>query len=179
VELGAELLIADVKVGSSEAGAKPTKGTHHPERSSTVRPYSASGHRHSAEAAQELSQLAGRRIRVSLVPHSVSAVRGAFASVHTELEVDEGLLWRRFARFYSGEPFVRVMQKGVLPSLNNVTGSNFADLGFSSEPMVPRASGFSAIDNLVKGAAGQALQAFNIMAGLDEKTGLYTPPLHP
>ncbi len=179
VELGADLLIADIKVGSSEAGAKPTKGTHHPERSSTVRPYSPSGHRHSAEAAQELSSLAGRVVRVTLIPHSVSAVRGAFASVHTELEVDESLLWKSFARFYAGEPFIRVLQRGVMPSLNNVVGSNFADIGFSSEPRIPRASGFSAIDNLVKGAAGQAIQAFNIMIGLDERTGLYNPPLHP
>ncbi len=176
---GASLFMADLKVGSSEAGSKPSRGTHHPEREGTVRPYSPSGHRHQAEVEQELSSLTGREVRVSLIPHSVGSVRGAFASVHTFLEMDEMELWKVYAKFYSGEPFVRVMQRGKVPNLKSVVGSNFADVGFSSDPDVGRVTGFAAIDNLVKGAAGQAIQSFNLMAGLKEDTGLRIPPISP
>lgn len=179
VKLGARRLIADVKVGSSEAGSKPSMGTHHPERSGAIRPYSPSGHRHQLEASQELSLVAGEEVKVSLVPHSVGSVRGAFASSHSELEVDEGELWRAFARFYSNEPFVRVMPRGIYPNIKDVMGSNFADVGFASDPSLPRVTGFAAIDNLMKGAAGQAIQSLNLMAGLEERTGLLIPPLSP
>ncbi len=179
VKLGARRLLADVKVGSSEAGSKPSRGTHHPERSGAIRPYSPSGHRHQVEASQELSLLAGKEVRVSMVPHSVGSVRGAFASVHAELEVDESELWRAFAKFYSKEPFVRVMQRGTYPNVKHVLGSNFADVGFASDPSLPRATGFAAIDNLMKGAAGQAIQSLNLMASLEETTGLLYPPLSP
>ncbi len=179
VKMGASLLIADLKVGSSEAGSKPSRGTHHPEREGAIRPYSPSGHRHQAEAEQELSKLVGREVKVSLVPHSVGSVRGAFASVHTLMEVNERELWRAYAKFYSGEPFVRVMQRGTLPNVKSVVGSNFADVGFSSDQETGRVTGFAAIDNLMKGAAGQAIQSFNLMAGLDERTGLMVPPLSP
>ncbi len=179
VRMGARRLVADVKVGSSEAGSKPTRGTHHPERSGAIRPYSPSGHRHQVEASQELSWLAGEEVRISMVPHSVGAVRGAFASVHAQLEIDESELWRAFARFYSGEPFIRVMQRGSYPNVKNVLGSNFADLGFASDPSLPRATGFAAIDNLMKGAAGQAIQSLNLMAGLEETTGLLLAPISP
>ncbi len=178
-KLGARKLLADVKVGSSEAGSKPTKGTHHPERNGAIRPYSPSGHRHQLEASQELSLIAGEEVVVSMIPHSVGSVRGAFASVHAELEIDESELWRAFAMFYAGEPFIRVMQKGNYPNVKNVLGSNFADIGFASDPSIPRATGFAAIDNLVKGAAGQAIQSLNLMAGLDETTGLKFSPLSP
>jgi len=178
-KLGVDYLISDVKVGSSEAGSKPTKGTHHPERSGAIRPYSPSGHRHQVEAEQELSRIAGRDIRVSIIPHSVGSVRGAFASVHSIFEIDEGELWRAYAKFYAGEPFVRVMQKGSYPNVKSVLGSNFADVGFSSDKELARVTGFAAIDNLIKGAAGQAIQSLNIMAGLDETTGLKLPPLSP
>ncbi len=179
VKLGARRLLADVKVGSSEAGSKPSRGTHHPERSGAIRPYSPSGHRHQMEASQELSLLAGEEVRVSMVPHSVGSVRGAFASVHAELEVDESELWRAFAKFYSKEPFVRITQRGTYPNVKHVLGSNFADVGFASDPSLPRATGFAAIDNLMKGAAGQAIQSLNLMAGLEETTGLLYPPLSP
>ncbi len=179
VNLGARKLLSDVKVGSSEAGSKPSKGSHHPERNGVIRPYSASGHRHQVEASQELSNLAKEKVDVSIVPHSVGSVRGAFASVHAHIKVEESVLWRSFAKFYSGEPFVRIMQKGTYPNVKNVLGSNFADVGFSSDPSLPRITGFAAIDNLMKGAAGQAIQSLNIMAGVEETSGLKIPPISP
>ncbi len=179
VKLGARKILADVKVGSSEAGSNPSKSSHHPERSGVIRPYSASGHRHQVEAYQELSELVKDEVKVSIVPHSVGSVRGAFASAHVQMEVSELELWKAFARFYAGEPFIRVMQKGIYPNVKNVIGSNFADLGFSSDPSLPRITGFAAIDNLMKGAAGQAIQSLNLMAGVEETLGLKLPPINP
>lgn len=175
--LGASHLIADLKVGSSEAGSKPSRGTHHPERSHAIRAYSASGHRHQVEVMQELAAITGRIVRVSMVPHSVGSVRGSYASVHSLIDVDEEGLFREIVRLYAGEPFIRLTPRGTYPDVRNVLGSNFADLGCSAD--VGRASCFSAIDNLVKGAAGQAVQCMNLMLGFDETEGLMTPPLRP
>ncbi|MEM3372274.1 MAG: N-acetyl-gamma-glutamyl-phosphate reductase [Candidatus Korarchaeum sp.] len=176
-KLGASYLIADLKVGSSEAGSKPSRGTHHPERSHAIRAYSPSGHRHQVEVMQELVEITGREVKVSMVPHSVGSVRGSYASVHSMLEVDEDVLIRELVRLYAGEPFVRIMPKGTYPDVRNVLGSNFADLGCSTGDS--RASCFAAIDNLVKGASGQAVHCMNLMMGFDETEGLLIPPLRP
>lgn len=176
-ELGASYLIADLKVGSSEAGSKPSKGTHHPERSQAIRVYSPSGHRHQAEVMQELAEITGRDVKISMVPHSVGSVRGSYASIHSLMEVDEDSLIKELVRLYAREPFVRIMPKGAYPDVRNVIGSNFADLGCSASDT--RASCFAAIDNLVKGASGQAVQCMNIMIGFDETERLLIPPLRP
>ncbi|KSW12593.1 N-acetyl-gamma-glutamyl-phosphate reductase [Pyrodictium occultum] len=176
-------IIVDVKVGSSEGGSKPTRGSHHPERENAIRPYEPRGHRHAAEAEQELSRLAGSEVRVSLIPHAVSSIRGALASGHAWLlrEVEEQTLLRLYAGFYRDSPFVRLVH-GTPPGYPDpkyVAGSNYADVGFALEKRLGRVTGFAAIDNLVKGAAGQAVQAWNIAAGLPEDTGLRLPPLKP
>ncbi|MEM1619222.1 MAG: N-acetyl-gamma-glutamyl-phosphate reductase [Fervidicoccaceae archaeon] len=177
-------LIIDVKVGSSEAGRRPYEGSHHPEREGAIRPYEAWGHRHLEEFLQEASKLAGgKRMRASLIPHAVSSVRGALASVHSWLavDVDEKELWKAYARFYRGSPFIRITYATPhkLPDAKNVVGSNFADVGFALESYTSRVSGFAAIDNLVKGASGQAIQALNVALGLDETAGLVLPPVRP
>ncbi|MEN3048625.1 MAG: N-acetyl-gamma-glutamyl-phosphate reductase, partial [Candidatus Caldarchaeales archaeon] len=102
-------IVVDVKAGSSEGGAEPSRGSHHPEREGAIRPYEAEGHRHSAEASQELSALAGERVRVSLVPHAVSTVRGVLASAHAWLAEGVGReeVVKAFVDMYQGEPFVR------------------------------------------------------------------------
>ena len=176
-------IVVDVKVGSSERGSNPSPGSHHPEREGAMRPYEAEGHRHAAEVSQELSIVAGRRVRVSLVPHSVGAIRGVLASAHTWLvrDVSEFEVLRLYTETYSREPFVRIV-KGLPPGYPDpkyVIGSNFADVSFALEKGVSRVTGFAAIDNLVKGAAGQAIQSFNIMMGFDETLGLRIPPLKP
>ncbi len=176
-------LVVDVKVGSSEAGSKPSPGDHHPERENAIRPYSAEGHRHVAEVEQELSRLAGREVRVAFVPHAVSAIRGALATLHAWLvgDVDERRVWRAYAQMYGREYFVRIVRTGLLryPDPKYVIGTNFVDVGFAVEERIGRMAGFAAIDNLVRGAAGQAVQAANIALGLDEKLGLDYPPLKP
>ncbi len=180
---GIDWFIVDVKVGSSEHGSKPSRGTHHPEREGSARPYSGEGHRHEAEAEQALSRIAGRRIRVSLIPHAVPLTRGALASAHTlprgDLPVSE--VSRVYSRFYRGSRFVRISRFGPLryPDVKNVVGSNYADVGYAVDSRTGRVSGFAAIDNLVRGAAGQAVQALNIALGFDEGLGLSYPPLRP
>jgi len=174
----------DVKVGSSEAGIKASLGTHHPERANVIRPYDATGHRHVAEVEQELSRLAGRRVAIGLVPHAVGSVRGALATSHVWLAgdgVDEQAIWRVYARRYGPEPFIRIVRGAPFryPDPKYVVGSNFADVGFAVEERIGRAALIAAIDNLVKGAAGQAVQCMNIALGLDERTGLNQPPLRP
>mgnify|MGYP001772492851 CR=1 FL=1 len=176
-------IVVDVKVGSSERGSNPSPGSHHPEREGAMRPYEAEGHRHAAEVSQELSLVAGRPVKVSMVPHSVGAIRGALASAHSWLvrDVSELDVLRVYSETYSKEPFVRIV-KGLPPGYPDpkyVIGSNFADVSFALERRVLRVTGFAAIDNLVKGAAGQAVQAFNIAMGFEETEGLRMPPLKP
>jgi len=176
-------LIVDVKVGSSEGGSKPTRGSHHPERENAIRPYEAGGHRHAAEAEQELSLVAGGEVRVSLVPHAVSSIRGALASVHGWLTraASRQELLRLYTGFYRGSPFVRLVY-GTPPGYPDpkyVVGSNYVDVGFALEERLGRVTAFAAIDNLVRGAAGQAVQAWNISMGVAEDTGLSFPPLKP
>lgn len=178
-----DYVIADVKVGSSEGGRTPYEGSHHPEREGSLRPYSPEGHRHQAEVEMVLSKLKGGDVRVSLVPHATSAVRGSLASVYVEVDKDlsEKDLWPIYAKFYKDSPFVRIVYSSRIkvPDTKNVIGSNFADVSFSKDRLGKRVSGFAAIDNLVKGAAGQAIQALNLALGLDETEGLLIPPLKP
>jgi N-acetyl-gamma-glutamyl-phosphate/LysW-gamma-L-alpha-aminoadipyl-6-phosphate reductase len=177
-----EFVVSDVKAGSSEGGSKPTRGSHHPERTGSIRPYSAEGHRHQAEVAQEIYRLSGRKIRVSLIPHSVPAVRGALASVHTFPDsFDPEKVADVYTKSYIKERFVRLSRFSPLkyPDVKNVVGSNYADIGYAIDEKTGRVSCFAAIDNLVKGAAGQAVQNMNIMLGLPEDEGLRYPPLRP
>lgn len=178
-----EHVVIDVKVGSSEAGRRPTQGTHHPERANVIRPYEADGHRHVAEVEQELSAIADKRLRIAMVPHAVGSVRGALATCHVWLqgEVDENRLWRVYAEAYRSEPFIRIVRTGPVryPDPKYLVGSNYCDVGFAVEARCGRAVLFGALDNLMKGAAGQAVQCLNILCGFDEREGLSAPPLSP
>jgi len=177
-------IVVDVKVGSSEAGIKPSLGTHHPERANVMRPYEADGHRHVAEVEQELKNLlGGREVKIALVPHAVGSVRGALATSHVWLtkNITEQEVWRMYAQRYAKEPFIRIVRGAPFryPDPKYVIGSNYTDVGFAVEGRISRAALMAAIDNLMKGAAGQAVQAMNIMLGIDERNGLNTPPLRP
>lgn len=181
--LGTDLIVADVKVGSSEAGSKASLSTHHPEREGGIRPYSIQGHRHAAEVLQELSLLGGRELRVSLTPHAVSNVRGTFATVYAR--VQDGLkeidVFQKYVNMYGAERFIRLCYGTPLrsPNVKYVIGSNFADVSVAVEEDINVVKGFAAIDNLVKGGAGQAIQALNIALGIEEDAGLWVPPLKP
>ncbi|ADM28551.1 N-acetyl-gamma-glutamyl-phosphate reductase [Ignisphaera aggregans DSM 17230] len=176
-------IIIDVKVGSSEAGSKPSIADHHPEREGSMRPYEAEGHRHTAEVEQELSLIVGQKVNISMIPHAVGGIRGALASSHSWLlrDVEEMDILRMFVETYKGEPFIRIVYKvpPKYPDPKYVIGSNFADVGFAIESRLRRITAFCAIDNLMKGAAGQAIQAFNIAMGFEETAGLQIVPPKP
>lgn len=173
-------VIVDIKVGSSEAGASPNSGSHHPERSSVVRTFSAYGHRHTAEVMQELCLE-----NVHLTMTSVDLVRGALAAAHAFVRpgVAEKDLWKAYRAWAESEPFVRVVKdrRGIyrVPEPKILAGSNYADVGFELDPHSGRVVLLAAIDNLMKGASGSAVQAMNLMFGFEETAGLEFSGLHP
>jgi N-acetyl-gamma-glutamyl-phosphate/LysW-gamma-L-alpha-aminoadipyl-6-phosphate reductase len=178
-------IVADVKIGSSGAGRKPTIASHHPERYGGVRPYKVVGHRHIAEIEQELNLLTDDSVKVSFTPHAVNMVRGILSTIHTFLKKPSTTrdIWKLYRAQYQGEPFVRFVKfkKGPyqLPDPKVAMGTNFIDIGFETDSRTNRIIIFSAIDNLMKGASGQGIQCLNIILGVDEKTGLKCQGFHP
>lgn len=173
-------IIVDVKVGSSEGGNSPNPGSHHPERSSVIRTYAPTRHRHTAEVEQELN-LADVHMTIT----SVDLVRGALAAAHVFVKDDlsEKDLWKAYRSCFRDEPFVRIVKDktGVYryPEPKILAGSNYADVGFELDQDSRRVVSICAIDNLMKGAAGSAVQSMNVICGFDEKLGLDFPGLHP
>jgi N-acetyl-gamma-glutamyl-phosphate/LysW-gamma-L-alpha-aminoadipyl-6-phosphate reductase len=172
-------IVADAKIGSSGVGTSVSMSSHHPEHSNLVRAYKPVMHRHTAEIEQELSLKAnGEKVIIAMTPHAVDMVRGIMVTGHSFLtrEVKAPELWKIYRELYQKEPFVRIVkdQKGLhqLPDPKNVVGSNFCDVGFEIDPHASRLVTFGAIDNLLKGAAGQAVQNFNLMIGVDERTAI-------
>ncbi|MGQ9719194.1 MAG: N-acetyl-gamma-glutamyl-phosphate reductase [Nitrososphaerales archaeon] len=180
-----ERIVVDVKIGSSGSGVAPSPATHHANRFGVVRPYKPVGHRHTAEIEQELNSIGGGKVKVAMSAHAVNMVRGILSTCHTftlrPLTIPD--LWKLYRGFYQKEPFIRLVRdkKGLykLPDPKVVIGTNYCDVGFEVDEHVNRVVAFSAIDNLVRGAAGTAVQNMNIMLGIDEKTGLESPGLHP
>ncbi|MDE1858068.1 MAG: N-acetyl-gamma-glutamyl-phosphate reductase [Thaumarchaeota archaeon] len=178
-------IVVDAKVGSSGAGGKPSLSTHFSERFSVVRPYSPAGHRHSAEIEQVLAAMAGEQVKVSMSAHAVNMVRGILVTSH--LFMANGAkpldIWKAYRSMYAGSYFVRLVRDKQgpfrLPDPKLVVGSNFCDVGFEIDERNGRLVALSATDNLIKGAAGNAIQSMNLMMGFDEKTGLAMAPLHP
>ncbi len=178
-------VVIDAKIGSSGAGAKPSPASHHAERYGGVRPYKTVGHRHTAEVEQELSLLSKEHVSTSFSPHAVNMVRGILCTIHTFLKrpMTDLDVWKAYRPMYRDEPFVRLVRdsKGLhrLPDPKVVVGSNFCDVGFELDPHHNRLVLLTALDNMVKGAAGQAVQCLNIMMEVDEREGLESPGLHP
>lgn len=176
-------VVFDSKSGISGAGAEPTETSHYPNMAENVIPYRLTTHRHVPEIRQELTRLSPA-IRVSFTPHVVPAVRGILTTAHVFLREeavdtlqDRTRMREIYSDFYKAAPFVRLAD-GV-PRLSSVRGSNFCDISFEAEAGSDRLVVVSAIDNLVKGASGQAIQNMNLMAGIDERTGLWFPGLAP
>ncbi len=175
--------VVEVKVGSSEAGNKATEGSHHPVRSGLVRSFMPTNHRHIKEIVQELSF--GKNIQIHFSATAIEMVRGVLATCHVFMKEDfeEKDIWKVYRKEYGQEPFIRIVkdQEGVyrFPEPKLLSGTNFCDIGFEKDENSNRLVVISAIDNLMKGAAGQAVQAFNIMHGFDETLGLTFPGLHP
>jgi N-acetyl-gamma-glutamyl-phosphate/LysW-gamma-L-alpha-aminoadipyl-6-phosphate reductase len=178
-------VIVDSKIGSSGAGGKPSAGTHHAMRYGVVRPYKPVKHRHTAEIEQEIGAIAHRDVRISMTPHAVNIVRGILCTNHTFLkkQVTVQELWKMYRAMYKGEPFIRFIRdtKGLYkyPDPKFVVGSNFCDIGFDVDEKNSRLVALSASDNLMKGAAGSAVQCMNVMNGFDESDGLRYTPVNP
>jgi N-acetyl-gamma-glutamyl-phosphate reductase len=163
-------IIVDAKTGSSGSGAKAASNTHHPQRSNSFYAYKPFTHQHVPEIAQHLSTVGPFASEFIFMTHSLPVSRGIFASsyVETNLNLTNEDVKNIFTKFYSDSFFVRIVDGS--PDINWVKNTNFCDIGaFSNGKQIVV---FSAIDNLVKGAAGQAVQNMNLMFGLDEKTGL-------
>lgn len=171
-------IFIDSKSGTSGAGASPSQKLHHPTCAENLRAYGVTGHRHSPEIKQEASKLAGNEAETYFTPHLIPVTRGILSTSHAILknEKDEGELISQFRDFYEEEPFVRI--KEDLPQTNAVKGSNYCDVSVRASER-GRVVAISAIDNLVKGASGLAIQNMNIMFGLDEETGLKDIALRP
>ena len=180
-------LVLEGKIGSSAAGAAPGGGSHHPDRSGAVRSFQPTGHRHSAELIQELGSVSGGELGQTLAfsATAVEMVRGILITAHVFLgeQVDEKRIWRVYREAYQREPFVRLVKErqGVYryPEPKILAGSNYCDVGFELDVEQGRVVVMAALDNLVKGAAGNGVQAMNCMYGWDETLGLSFPGLHP
>jgi len=177
----AQQAVIEVKAGSSEGGNSASDASHHPERSGAVRSYKPTGHRHVAEMLQEL----GSDTDISFSATSIEMVRGILATCHVFLNqsLSEKDVWKIFREDYGDERFVRIVKEktGIYryPEPKLLAGTNYCDIGFEIDPHSNRLVVISAIDNLMKGAAGQAVQSFNLMMGIDEDVALGFPGLHP
>lgn len=167
-------IIVDAKSGVTGAGRGLGLGTHFCECTENTKAYKIATHRHTSEIEQELSKAAGEDVMISFTPHLIPQKRGIFSTIYVNLNkpctTEE--LTEIYKDFYKNEYFVRVKDAGKLPETKHVAGSNFVDIGIVVDERLNRAVIVSTIDNLFKGAAGQAVQNMNIMFGLDEKTGI-------
>jgi N-acetyl-gamma-glutamyl-phosphate reductase len=171
-------LIADSKSGVSGAGRSASLTTHYCQVSESFKAYKVGSHRHTPEMEEILSQQAGEPILLTFVPHLVPMSRGMQTTLYATLKsgVDEHQVGHCLQSFYRGRPFVRICTEGRIPETMHVRGTNFCDIGFKIDARNRRLILLSVIDNLVKGAAGQAVQNMNLMLGIDETTGLMQVP---
>ena len=173
----------EAKVGSSAAGNKESASSHHPERSGAVRSFQPTGHRHTGEIEQELSMNGTPTVHLSAT--AIEMVRGMLITAHVRLtrDLDTKAVWNIYRTAYRDEPFIRIVKdtRGVFryPEPKILVGSNYCDIGFERDAHSDRLVVLAALDNLMKGAAGNGVQAMNIMFGWNERAGLSFPGLHP
>jgi N-acetyl-gamma-glutamyl-phosphate reductase len=167
-------LIIDSKSGTSGAGRSAKVDSLFCEVNEGFKAYGVASHRHTPEIEQTLSELAGARVVVNFTPHLLPVNRGILSTCYAALKAEKTTseLVELFRQHYAGEYFVRVHPAGSLPNVAFVRGSNYCDLGVVSDPRTGRAIVIAAIDNLVEGAAGQAVQNMNLMLGFEENAGL-------
>jgi len=179
--IDASTIVVDSKSGVSGAGRSVSLAHHYPEVNEGFMAYKVGTHRHTPEIEQEVSLLAGAAVTLSFTPHLVPMNRGILSTVYAKLTapVDTEQLHAAYHVFYKNEPFVRVLPAGQFPNVRNVRGSNFCDIGVHADGRTGRAVIVTAIDNLVKGASGQAVQNMNLMTGFAETTGLKFAGLFP
>lgn len=176
-----EAIIIDSKSGVSGAGRSPSLPYHFCEVNEGVRAYKVGEHRHQPEIEHVLTKYSGLRVKVSFTPHLIPMDRGILSTIYVRLKSlhTTAELIELYRGFYSDSPFVRIYQEGSFPSTSNVRGSNFADIGIRVDASGTSAVIICAIDNLVKGASGQAVQNMNLMLGFPENTAIDMPPVFP
>ncbi len=174
-----ESIIIDAKSGVSGAGRTANIATLYTECSESIKAYSVASHRHTPEIEQELSLLNGRPLFISFTPHLVPMNRGILATCYGSLRknITKKALYDCYQSFYQDEYFVRIID--TIPETRNVKGSNLCDIGLCIDERTGRVIVISAIDNLIKGAAGQAVQNMNLMFGLEEMAGIDVLPMVP
>jgi len=176
-----ESIIADSKSGASGAGRTAQTGMLFCEVTEGFKAYKVAAHRHTPEMEQEISKLCARPVAISFTPHLLPMARGILSTIYAKLTrpLADDEIAELYRNFYQDEPFVRLCQSGTLPATQFVRGANFCDIGFKTDRRTGRVIILSAIDNLVKGAAGQAVQNMNLMCNLPETRGLLGVPLFP
>jgi len=176
-----DTLVVDSKSGTSGAGKVPSQTLHFSECTENFRAYKVARHQHTPEMEQELGKLRGKEFVFTFVPHLVPMIRGILSTMYLKIEKDlpEEKIREIYAEFYEGEKFVRLLPPAMFPETRNVYGSNYCDLALQWDRRTGRLIVLSALDNLVKGAAGQAVQNMNLMLGLPEEQGLKAVPLRP
>lgn len=174
-------IIIDAKSGLSGAGRGTSLMTHYAEINENLKAYKVNKHQHIPEIEQTLSWIAGKPVTVTFTTHLIPMTRGIMCTTYASLlgaYTEEDLIGL-YREFYKGRPFVRVRDKGIWPATKEVFGSNYCDIGFATDSRTGRVTIISVIDNIVKGAAGQAIQNLNLMMGWDETTGLKLSPVYP
>lgn len=173
-------IIIDAKTGVSGAGKALTQAAHYPECNEGISAYKVSAHRHMPEIEQELSSISQGNIKIVFTPHLVPMNRGILATIYVKLkkDTDAAKLTKLYEDFYKGKKFVRIL-KDKLPSTKYVYGTNYCDIAVTVDKASKTAIVISAIDNLVKGASGQAVQNMNVLLSLPEDFGLGAVPLYP
>ncbi len=174
-------IIVDAKSGVSGAGRTAKTATHFPEFYDNFNAYGVATHRHTPEIEQALSALCGHDVTLNFTPHLVPMSRGILATAYAKCNdgVTAETITTTFEKKYGDEQFIRLLGLGAYPNTKYVRGSNFVDIGWHYDKRTNRVIVLSAIDNLVKGAAGQAVQNFNIANGFPEATGLQLTPMFP
>ena len=178
-----DTVVADIKVGSSEGGARAAAASHHPERSGSVRSFKLTGHRHQAEIKQQL----GDSFTLHFSVTAIELIRGTLVTAHCLLnsKVSDKDIWALYRKAYGDEPFIRLVKKKTglfrYPDPKLLGGTNYCDIGFEVDPAAdgPRLVVVGALDNLMKGSAGSAVQCMNLMMNWPETAGLTFPGLHP
>lgn len=174
--------IIDAKSGISGAGKSPSDKNLFGNINENISPYSVGDHKHIPEIEQCLTDISGKSIKINFTPYLIPVDRGILSTVYLDLNgkfKSENELWKLYTNFYKDEPFVRILGKGLYPNIKSMRGSNRCDIGIYYDKNTNKAIIFSAIDNLVKGAAGQAIQNMNIMFGLNETEGLPVEGMFP
>lgn len=174
-------IIIDAKSGATGAGRSLSLGNHYCELNESVKAYKVAAHRHTPEIEEQLSYAAGENIVINFTPHLIPMDRGILATCYAKLNGDYTYedIRAAYEKHYGSEHFIRLTKEGTFPETKWVKGSNFVDIGFAVDKRTCRVIVIGALDNLFKGAAGQAVQNMNILFGLDETEGIDYVPIFP